>query len=147
MKQTEKVSPARLAWGTWNHETEREEGEGDINASYCAEKIACNEPIRKPFRFEGYSWVCVGVTNGGHEAYRLLPPELFEGTPTTYNQKTNHDGGETARNDPNGFYHGMTVKHGAKSFVLCGPPAIFVGDDTLPVVATSGSALGQLSMF
>ena len=28
-----------------------------------------------------------------------------------------------ARHDPNGFYHGMTVNHGGKPYVLSGPPA------------------------
>jgi hypothetical protein len=40
-----------------------------------------------------------GVENAG--AYRLIPVRLFDGTPTTYRDKTGTaDGGEAARNDP-----------------------------------------------
>ena len=34
--------------------------------------------------------------------------------------------GETARHDPNGFYHGISVKHQGKTAVLTGPPLTFV---------------------
>lgn len=33
---------------------------------------------------------------------------------------------ETARADPNGFYHGMTVRHGGQTLVLSGPPVALV---------------------
>jgi len=58
------------------------------------------------------------------EAYRLIHPQTFTGVPTTYCQKTVT--GDAALTDPNGFYHSMTVTHGGKTFILCGPPAAFV---------------------
>lgn len=46
----------------------------------------------------------------------------------TYAQKTAD--GDEARADPNGFYHGMSVKHAGTVFVLCGPPVTFVAGET-----------------
>jgi hypothetical protein len=47
---------------------------------------------------------------------------VFNGTPTNYRDKTGtSECAEAARNDPNGFYDRMTVKHGGQEFVLCGP--------------------------
>jgi hypothetical protein len=48
---------------------------------------------------------------------------------TTYGEKTDTaEAAEAARNDPNGFYHGMAITHGLESFVLCGPPIRFTAD-------------------
>jgi hypothetical protein len=125
------VDPKRLQWGTYDHAAEKETGEGDIRRSYSADAIATCGRIRKPFKWRGSAMVLVsmrmmgGVDSG--EAYRLVPVRLFEGTPTTYHAKTGTaEGAEAARNDPMGFYHGMTVKQGRESFVLCGPPVRFV---------------------
>lgn len=129
MIETFTVSAARLAYGKWNHATNKEEGEGDIAAAYSADVIATNGRIRKPFKFryQGQEFPCctVGMSSNNADAYRLLTPEQFALPTTTYAEKTHHDGGETARNDPMGFYHGMAVKHGGKNFVLCGPELRF----------------------
>jgi hypothetical protein len=52
----------------------------------------------------------------------MCPLRVFNGTPTTYHDKSGtSECAEAARNDPNGFYDRMTVKHGGQQFVLCGP--------------------------
>lgn len=126
------VSADRLAWGEWDHQKGRDLGEGDIHSSYSADIIAQESKVRKPFTFAGSLWVVVGMSgHGGVEqadAYRLIPARMFQGiAATTYREKTGTaDGAESARADPLGFYHGMTVKCGKESYVLCGPPALFV---------------------
>lgn len=128
------VDPARLAWGSYGHKAEDYIGEGDIHSSYSADCIATGQPVRKPFRFERELWVCIGFSgsgNGKHkpqaEAYRLIPERRFPRRVLTYAEKVHPDGGETARNDPRGFYDGMKVKHGGECFVLCGPEVLFIG--------------------
>ena len=83
------------------------------------------------------------------EAYQLIPLKAFRGTATTYAEKTGTaENAEAARNDPNGFYHGMTVQQGRETFVLFGPPVVFVAEETperLDVV--SGVEGEQLSLF
>jgi hypothetical protein len=122
------VDPARLADGEWDHRIEKYIGEGDMASSYSADRIAEARPIRRPFTWQGSLWVCVGSAFrqgvNSLSAYRLTPVERFSGTPTTYSEKTID--GEAARNDPNGFYHGMQVTHAGKTWVLCGPGATFV---------------------
>lgn len=127
------VHPARLAWGEYRDE--KNQGEGDINASYSADKIGEGKPIRKPFEWQGSLWVCVSLAGRGitvskeleAEAYRLIPLSLFASEPTTYSERTSTmEAAEAARQDPLGFYHGMKVRHGQDSFVLCGPPAVFI---------------------
>jgi hypothetical protein len=127
--ETFAVDPARLATGRWCHRAERTIGEGDIHASYSADHIGMGRPVRSPFSWKGALWTCIGMRYGNGdgvcaEAYRLVPVRLFEGTPVTYGAKTRE--ADAARADPSGFYHGMQVKHAGKSFVLCGPPALFV---------------------
>jgi hypothetical protein len=64
-----------------------------------------------------------------HEAYRIVPAKMFTGTTSTYREKTARaEDADAARNDPNGFYHGMTIRHGSESFVLCGPPIRFTAE-------------------
>ena len=127
------VNPSRLAWSA----AKREICEGDIHASYSADNIAMGQPIRKPFKWNNSLCVCTGITGSAltgsgmpeHEAYRMVPVQMFKGTPTTYKEKMSRaETAEAARNDPNGFYHGMRVKHGKDSFVLCGPPIRFTPD-------------------
>ena len=125
------VPESRLASGTWDGE--RHTGEGDIHASYSADVIAMENRIRAPFRHGSHLWACVGIRGGGDsgmqfEAYRLLPESMFPGTLTSYNAKIRVDGGDSARNDPNGFYHGMAVKDGGIRYALTGPPSIFIAD-------------------
>ena len=125
------VDPARLAHGAWCHTRDKTIGEGDIAASYSADRIGMDQPIRKPFEWQGSIWVCVGSGpyNGvpSFKAYRLVHPGLFAGTPTTYREKTRDC--DAARADPNGFYHGMTVRHTGEAMVLCGPPALFIAGE------------------
>ena len=127
------VDPARLASGQWCHRAGKTIGEGDINASYSADRIGMGQPVRKPFSWRGALWVTVGNRYRGKgtvcaEAYRLTHPAAFEGEPTTYAEKTRDC--DAARADPLGFYHGMTVTHGGQSFILAGPPATFVAGET-----------------
>jgi len=127
------VDPARLASGRWCHRAEKTLGKGDIAGSYSADRIGMGQPVRKPFSFEGALWTCVGTGPYGEgwrcaEAYRLVHPMTFKGTPVTYREKTAD--GDAARAAPDGFYHGMRVRHAGQDFVLCGPPVIFVPGET-----------------
>jgi hypothetical protein len=126
---THAVDPARLRWGAWCHRTEKNVGQGDIAGSYSADRIGMGEPLRKPFEWKGSLWVCVGQSHDSAEAYRLTHPQTFHGTALTYRDKTAD--GEAARNDPDGFYHGMAVKHAGTTFVLSGPPALLVAGETV----------------
>jgi len=127
------IDPSRLASGQWCHRAHRTVGEGDIAASYSAERIGMGEPLRKPFEWKGALYVCVGVCRRkgaglSAEAYRLVTPTVFAGEVTSYGQKTSD--AEAARSDPNGFYHGMGVKQAGTEYVLCGPPITFVPGQT-----------------
>ena len=133
MELIREVDPARLAWGSYDHTAEEYIGEGDIYSSYSGDCIATGQPVRKPFRHERELWLTVGLSGSGDgthrataSAYRLLPVRLYKRTPITYEAKTWPDQGEAARNDPRGFYDGVTVKHGGQCFVLCGPEVQFV---------------------
>ena len=150
---TVSVNPARLAWGKYDHGRNRKVGEGDIHASYSADVIATNGTIRKAFRWQANLMVTVGMAGRGGveeaEAYRLVPLKAFAGAPQTYHEKTGTaEDAEAARNDPNGFYHGMTVKQGRELFVLAGPPVVFVGE-TSPdrPDGMAGAEAEQLSLF
>ncbi len=121
------TSPSRLHSGWWSHDLKRTIGEGDIAASYSADRIGMGKPIRRPFLHEGVRWVCVG-RRGDHEAtaYRLIHKAQFEGVSMSYTQKTGADRIDNARLDPMGFYHGMLVRAGQEQLVLCGPPVRFI---------------------
>jgi hypothetical protein len=122
------VDPARLAHGAWSHGAAKTIGEGDIPASYSADRIAEGRSIRAAFRWQAAEWVCVSMQcRAGEErahAYRLVHPQAFEGAPTTYREKTKDC--EAARGDPMGFYHGMAVTRGGETMILCGPEARFI---------------------
>ena len=127
------IDPTRLASGQWCHRAQKTIGEGDISASYSADRIGMGKPVRKPFVWKGALHVCVGTghwKNGGlsAKAYRLVAPMAFEGDVTNYGDKTSD--GDAARADPDGFYHGMGVKHAGSEYVLCGPPITFVPGQT-----------------
>ena len=126
------VPPSRLATGSWSHELNCQIGEGDIHASYSADRVGMGQPMRRPFTYEGIRWICVGFRPGPRaEAYRLVHPAAFDGTPITYAEKVHPNGGKDARSDPMGFYHGMMVRSGGEQLVLCGPPVQFVaGQET-----------------
>ena len=136
---TYRIDPARLASGQWCHARQRQIGEGDISASYSADRIGMSQSIRKPFAWQRGLWVCVGMASQrGHviaKAYRILPLPAFSDPVRSYAEKTRD--GDEARADPNGFYHGMSVSHGGKTFVLTGPPACFA----------PGKSREQLSLF
>lgn len=127
---TVEVPPSRLATGAWSHELDRQISEGDIHISYSADRIGMGQPIRRPFIHEGFRWVCVGF-GPGHiaQAYRLVHPSAFKGSPTTYAERVRPNGGEDARSDPMGFYHGVTVRSGGEDLVLCGPLVCFVAGE------------------
>jgi hypothetical protein len=147
------VNPARLAWGRYDHESNRDIGEGDIHASYSADTIAATGKIRKAFRWHAQLMVAVSLSGRGGieqaEAYRLIPLKGFLGKAITYAGKTGTaEDAEAARNDQNGFYHGMTVRHRREIFVLAGPPAIFVAEQAPARPEGGGGAEAeQLSLF
>jgi hypothetical protein len=121
------VDPERLNSGQWCHKADKTVGEGDIAASYSADRIGMNKPIRSTFSWQGSNWVCVATQYCGAEisaeAYRLVDLRAFVGQSASYAEKTSD--GDAARADPNGFYHGMTVTHAGRTFVLSGPRARF----------------------
>lgn len=125
----ERVSPARLAPGHWDHASDTHLGEGDIHAAYSADSIATSGRVRVPFRFRGSLWSTVSIRHGQNpqfEAYRLLPPAAFSGRMASYAERARADGGDEARNDPLGFYHGIRVQAGGDHYVLVGPPVRFL---------------------
>ena len=128
----EPVDPARLESGQWCHRLNKTIGQGDISASCSSDRIGMGQPIRKPFEWKGALWVCAGIRYMGGtvtaHGYRLVHPQMFDGTPTSYAQKTKDSA--AARNDPNGFYHGMRVRHAGAEFILCGPEVHFVQGET-----------------
>jgi len=105
-------------------------------ASYSADVIAMNGKVRKPVSCGGDLWVSIG--GGGTAAhrvtkmYRLVLVDEFDGQLTTYHEKTSiwlegdKYAGAYARNDPNGFYHGMKVSSGGNAYALCGPEQTLV---------------------
>ncbi|WP_417847315.1 hypothetical protein [Thalassoglobus sp.] len=106
---THEVPADRLELGTWCHTQDRQPNEGDIAGSYSGDVIAMENRIRKPFEFRKALHVTVSISGSEKitaEAYRLLQPRFFEGTPTTYHERTRST---IARENPNGFYHGMCV--------------------------------------
>ena len=132
------IDPARLAAGEWCHRLNRTIGQGDIYASYSADRIGMGKPISKPFVWRTGLWVCVSMMgsrgNLSAEAYRLTHPAAFDGVPVTYRERTINSA--AARTDVKGFYHGMTVSHGGQRFILTGPPVTFIPGQT-----------AQLSLF
>ena len=133
--QEYRVDPARFEFGTWCHDRDRQIGEGDISASYSADTIGLEGRVRKPFVWQNALWVNTGtISNGPHRsvsAYSLIPVRFFEGEPQTYNQIVQDN--VSARKRPEGFYHGMSVKHGKQDMVLIGPSVTFVpSEDKAP---------------
>jgi hypothetical protein len=105
---------------------------GDISNSYSADLID-NGRIRKPFRYNGQLYVCTSSASGCYphgireaEAYRLLSATLFDGPTTDLQTKVGRDNGASARSDPNGFYHAITITKQGQQYVLTGPPLTFL---------------------
>lgn len=121
------VEPSHLAYGAWCYASEKHLGEGDIRASYSADRIGMGQPIRKPFRYAGELWVCVGTGPAGVEAYRLVHPSLYGGTACSYHDRCCD--GDRARGDPAGFYDGITLRHAGQELVMAGPPVMFVAGE------------------
>lgn len=121
------VEPSRLAFGAWCHVSEKQIGEGDIRASYSADRIGMGQPIRKPFRYGGELWVCVGAGPAGAEAYRLVHPSVYSSIARSYHDRCRD--GDRARGDPAGFYDGIAVRHAGRELVMAGPPATFVAGE------------------
>jgi hypothetical protein len=121
------VEPSRLAFGAWCHASEKQIGEGDIRASYSADRIGMGEPIRKPFRYAGELWVCVGTGPSGAEAYRLIHPSVYSGAARSYHDRCTDS--DRARGDQAGFYDGIIVRHAGRELVMVGPPVTFVAGD------------------
>jgi len=85
--------------------------------------------IRKPFKLNGQLYTNTGslIGPGLHQvqAYRLVTPALFDGTPVTFEKRfSTMEKGDAARSDPKGALHGLPVTYRDKQFVLCGPPLI-----------------------
>lgn len=121
------VEPSRLAFGAWCHASEKHIGEGDIRASYSADRIGMGQPLRKPFRYAGELWACVGTGPSEAEAYRLVHPSFYGGIARTYVERCRD--GDRARDDQAGFYDGIIVRHGGRELVMAGPPATFVAGE------------------
>jgi len=144
-----RVPESRLLLATFERDLE-----GDIPASYSADRISDGRPIRPPFRWKGDLWVCVGIIGKGvsrsreteFEAYRLTPGALFRGEPIAYaTRNVDEDKLKVARAG-DGYYHGMKVSFGKRVCVLVGPPARFlaIDDASSPGEPTAGE---QLSLF
>lgn len=132
--RSHRVEPSRLAFGVWCHASEKHIGEGDIRASYSADRVGMGQPIRKPYRYAGELWVCVGTGPAGAEAYRLVHPSLYGDTARSYAERCRD--GDCARADLADFYDGIIVRHGGRELVMAGPPVTFVAGEE-----------GQLSLF
>jgi putative hemolysin len=92
-----------------------------LAASYSADRIQAGK-IAKPVKTDGHGLlVCVSSSGRQCECYRLLTPDQYGEPPLTYHGR---DKG-AAREDPNGFYHGIVVRTGAVPYVLFGPPLVF----------------------
>lgn len=115
-----------------------------VSESYSADRIAEKGPVRKPFKYQGKFYISSGGSSGGkvdprrkEEAYQIVPRSEFKGDPQWYGRRIqpgDDDWAEQRRQQPDGFYHGMLVKHGQVDCVMVGPPLLFVSKEgTLPV--------------
>jgi hypothetical protein len=127
----------RLAHGQWIGG--KLVGEGDVLASYSADRIAeGRSTVAPPFSWRGALWICTGIgPDTLADVYRLVPRAAFAGAVTDYSHKTSPDAGERARPEALGFYHGVSVKYKGAAWVLAGPQ--------LCLIAETG--LGQMDLF
>ncbi|WP_299724821.1 hypothetical protein [uncultured Tateyamaria sp.] len=127
-KKEFRIDPSRFESGTWCHKRDKIIGEGDIAASYSADKIGLEGAVRKPFKWQNAMWVNTGMVSNGKsrsvEAYQLIPAKFFDGEPQTYGQIVRSNTAAGQRQE--GFYHGMHVQHGKRPYVLIGPSVIFL---------------------
>jgi hypothetical protein len=128
--KTVPVAHDRLAPGDWSGG--KKSSEAIFTDRTAGTASLRGRPVRAPFKFRGELWLCVGMGGAGGiqeaKAYRLVPRQMFRARPTTYHDKTAIEGGDAARNDPMGFYHGVSVKWGGETLILMGPPVKFVPD-------------------
>jgi len=126
--ESHEVDLSRLSLGRWDHESQSRAGEGDIAASYSADRIGMGQPLRRPFPWRNDLYICTGImtVDGVHQAraYRIESLIAFPWQAFSYAEKT-HDAA-AARDDPLGFYHGVIVTVRGTETVLCGPPVRFV---------------------
>lgn len=111
-----------------------------ICAAYCCELISSGK-VRKPVLCNGDLWINTGgqYSGGYYRAcvYRLAPVETFDGPTYTYGEKmavpseARFAYGDFARRDPLGFYHGMVIQHGGRSYAICGPSHTVTVDSTI----------------
>ena len=119
-----------------------------VSTSYSADRISENSPVRKPFKYKSKFYISSGSALGSNlhphhteKAYPIVPRSEFKGIPHQYGERI-HPHGETVEEEwaaqrralPEGFYHGMLIKHGGAEFVMVGPPLVFVEKEgSLPV--------------
>ena len=116
------------------HTIEDPELAQEIMDSFSAGSIMNGAPVHDPVLLLGELWLCVsangvGITTTGDnefEAYRLLPKEVFSGRSVTYAERICRNQGDAAFHDPRGIYDGVEVLHSGHTYVLVGPPDIFV---------------------
>lgn len=123
-RETYEVDPARLEPGGWAAAFNRSVAGGDIAESYSGDTIGLKGTVRTPFFFAGEPWVSVGSCAGVVQAYRLMPVDQVQDEAASFEERAAD--GDAARDGPNGFYHGVTVRYRSDWFVLYGPPALFV---------------------
>lgn len=87
---------------------------GAAHRSYRADLICDSKRIRKPVRCNGDRWVNLGGVyyRGTYkgEMYRLCVPEEFDGSIIP---------------EGAGYYHGMAVKYGTETLIICEPSLPF----------------------
>lgn len=108
----------------------------EVEASYSADRISEDQPVRKPFKFKGRFYISTGNTIPcpGWECYELVDQGLYNGAIRTYRVPKGREYEEyyeSLRRDPKGFYHGMLVKRGNRLCVLVGPPLTFTIDKSV----------------
>lgn len=150
--QTFEVPSSRLAWGTWNHSKNREEGKGDIRKAYCCQSIAEASRIKEPFRFNGALWVSDGGSERESLAYRIVNLEDFDGRAQSYSERVKEWQSDDLSDEQYelGFYHSMRAKWNKQTIVCVGPPVRFVGIavEAAPKANLLGeSKAEQLSLF
>jgi ParB/RepB/Spo0J family partition protein len=120
----------------------------DIAATYSADIIDGNGKqgrIKRPARVGDLLVVCMGFgaqPKGTLDVWRVIPREEWTGPTWTFVEKMRLDpdhvrSGETARNDPLGFYHGMTAKAGGKEWVIVGPQIRLIAEKEAPPIAAA----------
>lgn len=121
-----------------------------VSKSYSADRISEKSPVRKPFKYNGKFYISSGSAVGAvkdqrrtETAYQIVPRSEFKGTPHWYGERIRpheetvegwEEWAAQRRALPEGFYHGMLIKHGVAEFVMVGPPLVFVEKEgSLPI--------------